>query len=123
MSNPFYKNKVFLEKEKCQKKNKFLLTFLPGSRLSELKKAIPLFTDIIKKLNHKEFNFIFVFANKFLHSKFSKRLINDPSLTPYNINYKIGNAVEHMRKSDISIMSSGTIALEAFDKLQLRYCL
>ena len=48
-----------------------------------------------------------------MHSKFSKRLINDPSLTPYNINYKIGNAVEHMRKSDISIMSSGTIALEA----------
>ena len=44
---------------------------------------------------------------------FSKRLINDPSPNSYNINYKIGNAVEHMRKSDISIMSSGTVALEA----------
>ena len=47
-----------------------------------------------------------------MHSKFSKRLINDPSLTPYNINYKIGNAVEQCEK-DISIMSSGTVALEA----------
>ena len=113
LSNPFYKNKVFLKKEKYEKENKFLLTFLPGSRLSELKKAIPLFTDIIKKLDSRKFNFTFVFANKYLHSIFYKKLINNKSLSSYNIKYTIGNAVDSMRKSDISIMSSGTVALEA----------
>ena len=87
MSNPFYKNKVFVEKEKCQKKKKGVLTFLPGSRLSELKKAIPLFTDIIKKLDSRKFNFTFVFANKYLHSIFYKKLINNKSLSSYNVKY------------------------------------
>jgi len=113
MSNPFYKNKVFLKKEKSEKVNKLLLTFLPGSRLSELKKAIPLFTEVVKNLDSRKFNFTFVFANKYLHSIFNEKLINEQSLSSYNINYTIGNATQSMRKSDISIMSSGTIALEA----------
>jgi lipid-A-disaccharide synthase len=67
----------------------------------------------VKKLNHRQFNFKFVFANKYLHSNFYEKLINDSSLSSYNINYTIGNATECMKKSDISIMSSGTVALEA----------
>ena len=113
MSNPFFENTNFLMKEKPQKDNKFLLTFLPGSRLSELKKTIPLFIDVVKKLNYRKFDFNFVFANNYLHSNFYEKLINDPSLSSYNINYTIGNATECMRKSNISIMSSGTVALEA----------
>ena len=67
----------------------------------------------MKKLNHEKFTFNFVFANKYLHSNFYNKLSNDPALSLYNINYIIGNSNECMRNSDISIMSSGTVALEA----------
>ena len=50
MKNPFYENIFNLKEGKYKKDNKFLLTFLPGSRLSELKKAIPLFIDVVKNL-------------------------------------------------------------------------
>lgn len=113
MSNPFYVNTNSLKKKKFEKNKKFLLTFLPGSRLSELKKAIPLFVNVVKKLDYKKFNFKFVFANKYLYSKFYDMLINDTAFRSYNINHTIGNATESMRKSDIAIMTSGTISLEA----------
>jgi len=113
MRNPFYENIFNVKKEKYKKDNKFLLSFLPGSRLSELKEAIPLFIDVVKKLNHEKFAFNFVFANKYLHSIFHDKLANDPFLSLYNINYIIGKSNECMRNSDISIMSSGTVALEA----------
>jgi len=113
MKNPFYESIFNLRREKSKKNNKSLLTFLPGSRLSELKKAIPLFVDVVKKLNHEKFTFNFVFANKYLYSNFYNKLSNDRALSLYNINYIIGNSNECIRNSDISIMSSGTVALEA----------
>ena len=70
MKNPFYESIFNFRREKSKKDNKSLLTFLPGSRLSELKKAIPLFIEVVKKLNHEKFTFNFVFANKYLHSNF-----------------------------------------------------
>ena len=59
MKNPFYESIFHLRKERYEKDKKSLLTFLPGSRLSELKKTIPLFIDVVKKLNHEKFTFKF----------------------------------------------------------------
>jgi lipid-A-disaccharide synthase len=110
VGHPFFDFSVF-KINKVDNKNKKYFTFCPGSRNSELKTFMPIFIEVIKKINLNS-NFIFHIPT----SENNKYLIND-----YLQKSKIDNFIIttnekeknfYIRDSILTISKSGTITLD-----------
>ena len=110
VGHPFFDFSVF-KISKAEDKNKKYFTFCPGSRNSELKTFMPIFIDVIKKIN-LNYNFIFHIPT----SENNKNLINN-----YLQKSKIDNFIIttdeieknfYIKNSILTISKSGTITLD-----------
>ena len=110
VGHPFFDFSVF-KISKAVDKNKKYFTLCPGSRNSELKKFMPIFIEVIKKINFNN-NFIFHIPT----SANNKHLIND-----YLQKSKIDNFIIttnekekniYIRDSILTISKSGTITMD-----------
>jgi lipid-A-disaccharide synthase len=110
VGHPFFDFSVF-KINKVDNKSKKYFTFCPGSRNSELKMFMPIFIEVIKKINLNS-NFIFHIPT----SENNKHLIND-----YLQKSKIDNFIIttnekeknfYIRDSILTISKSGTITLD-----------
>ena len=110
VGHPFFDFSVF-KINKIENKNKKYFTLCPGSRNSELKTFMPIFIEVIKKINLNN-NFIFHIPT----SENNKNLIND-----YLLKSKINNFVIttneneknfYIKDSILTISKSGTITLD-----------
>jgi lipid-A-disaccharide synthase len=110
VGHPFFDFSVF-KINKVNNKSKKYFTFCPGSRNSELKTFMPIFIEVIKKINLNS-NFIFHIPT----SENNKHLIND-----YLQKSKIDNFIIttnekeknfYIRDSILTISKSGTITLD-----------
>ena len=110
VGHPFFDFSVF-KINKLEEKNKKYFTLCPGSRNSELKTFMPIFIDVIKKIN-LNYNFIFHIPT----SENNKNLINN-----YLQKSKIDNFVIttdeieknfYIKNSILTISKSGTITLD-----------
>ncbi|MCQ2562352.1 MAG: lipid-A-disaccharide synthase [Alphaproteobacteria bacterium] len=88
------------------------ITFAPGSRLSEIKKLLPLFKKVTDELalNYPKLNNIFIpIASKSIEQYIKKHISRwktKPSLIPANQRYDIYS------QTDIAIAASGTVTVE-----------
>jgi len=110
VGHPFFDFSVF-KINKLENKNKKYFTLCPGSRNSELKTFMPIFIEVIKKINLNS-NFTFHIPT----SENNKNLIND-----YLQKSKIDNFIitidekeknSYIRDSILTISKSGTITLD-----------
>ena len=110
VGHPFFDSSVFKVNE-LEYKNKKYLTLCPGSRNSELKIFMPIFVEVIKKINLNN-NFIF-------HIPTSE--INKYFIVDYLSKFKIDNFIITTNEKDknfyiedsiLAISKSGTITLD-----------
>ena len=110
VGHPFFDFSVF-KINKLENKDKKYFTLCPGSRNSELKTFMPIFVEVIKKINLK-YNFIFHIPS----SENNKNFIND-----YLKKSKIDNFIIttnekeknfYIKDSILTISKSGTITLD-----------
>ena len=110
VGHPFFDFSVF-KISKLENKDKKYFTLCPGSRISELKTFMPIFVEVIRKINLKN-NFIFHFPT----SENNKNFIND-----YLQKSKIDNFIIttnekkknfYIKDSILTISKSGTITLD-----------
>jgi len=110
VGHPFFDFSVF-KINKIENKNKKYFTLCPGSRNSELKIFMPIFIEVIKKINLNN-NFIFHIPT----SEINKNFIND-YLQKNKINNFIITTNEkeknfYIKDSILTISKSGTITLD-----------
>jgi lipid-A-disaccharide synthase len=110
VGHPFFDFSVF-KINKLENTNKNYFTLCPGSRKSEIKTFMPIFSEVIKKINLSN-NFIFHIPS----SEVNKNFIND-----YLKKYKIDNFIittsekdknYYIQNSILTISKSGTIILD-----------
>jgi lipid-A-disaccharide synthase len=110
VGHPFFDFSVF-KINKLENKDKKFFTLCPGSRNSELKTFMPIFVEVIKKINLNN-NFIFHIPS----SENNKNFIND-----YLQKFKIDNFIIttnekeknfYIKDSILTISKSGTITLD-----------
>ena len=110
VGHPFFDASLF-DLNKSEENNMKYLTLCPGSRNSEIKTFMPIFLELINKINIDN-NFIFHFPS--VSSK--KKLINDFFLESGINNYVITTTEEeknfYIRNSILAISKSGTITLD-----------
>jgi lipid-A-disaccharide synthase len=110
VGHPFFDFSVF-KINKVDDKSKMYFTFCPGSRISELKTFMPIFIEVIKKINLNS-NFIFHIPT----SENNKLLINDYMKKSKISNFIITTSENeknlYIRDSILTISKSGTITLD-----------
>ena len=107
VGHPFFENFVPEAFEK-ERRNSNLISFCPGSRRSEILKFLPLFKEVIKKLD-KKYKFHFGVTKKFEnYIKNQIKDINSECIVESDEIKKINN----YRKSLLTISKSGTVSLD-----------
>ncbi len=113
----------FLNSNKKEKKDKIQITLLPGSRLEEIKKILPIMADAAIKLKNKFNAELNILCSENIDASLIKNTINSNSFNIFKknsaddeINYKI------LSNSDFVITKSGTSTLECC-LLEAPFCL
>ena len=110
VGHPFFDFSVF-KINKLEEKNKRYFTLCPGSRNSELRIFMPIFIDVIKKIN-LSYNFIFHIPT----SENNKILINDylqkSEIDNFVITTNENEKNFYIKDSILTISKSGTITLD-----------
>ena len=91
-------------KTKVSSKGKNIISLLPGSRVSEIKKSIPIFNKLVNILNDK--SFIICGVNNVPKKLYNKIILNKNVKIFYDDSYKA------IQSSESSIVMSGTASLE-----------
>ncbi|TYB31878.1 MAG: lipid-A-disaccharide synthase [Candidatus Mcinerneyibacterium aminivorans] len=87
------------------KNDKIKIALLPGSRDQELKKLLPKYVEVAKKLKNK-YIFLMPFSSEYFYNKYSSRV-------PDFVKTFVNKSNDIMKISDIIVLSSGTATLEA----------
>ena len=110
VGHPFFENKIKYRKFSIPK-NKKIITLCPGSRLSEIKIFMPIFTQLIKLINNKfGENFIYHFPVLKEHESIIKYSLKNQNSVIINIEENKKNFF--IKKSLFTIAKSGTISLD-----------
>ncbi len=110
VGHPFFEKKI-LYKKYFLKKNKQIITFCPGSRLSEIKTFMPLFMKLINKINHKYGkNFLYHFPINLNHKKMIYDYFYKKNLILITTNEDMKNF--YIKNSIFSVAKSGTVSLD-----------
>ncbi len=110
VGHPFFDASLF-DLNKLEENNLKYLTLCPGSRNSEIKTFMPIFLELVKKINIDN-NFVFHFPS--ISNK--KKIINDFLVESEINNYVISSNEEeknfYIKNSILAISKSGTITLD-----------
>ena len=110
VGHPFFENKIKYKKFFIPK-NKKVITFCPGSRISEIKIFMPIFVSLIGLINNKfGNNFVFHFPILKEHKSIIKFYLKNYDSIFVSINENKKNFF--IKKSLFSIAKSGTISLD-----------
>jgi lipid-A-disaccharide synthase len=90
---------------------KHTIALLPGSRAAEVKNLLPVMLDAARLIvqRYPDTRFVLPFANEKLHDHYHKSVIE----TGLPVQVMLGNSTQAMGCSRLSILASGTAALEA----------
>jgi lipid-A-disaccharide synthase len=110
VGHPFFDSSVFtlIDQDKSIKK---YLTLCPGSRNSEINTFMPIFIELIKKINVK-YNFIFHIPTTDNNKDFILRSLKDSKIDNFIITSDENDKNFYIRNSIISVSKSGTITLD-----------
>lgn len=110
VGHPFFEKKIFYKKFFLEK-NKQIITFCPGSRISEIKTFMPLFMKLINKINDKYGeNFLYHFPINVNH----KKLVYDYFYKKNSILMSTKEDMKnfYIKNSILSVAKSGTVSLD-----------
>ncbi len=108
----YIENPLFDELKRYKKKNfSGYIGFMPGSRLSEMKRNIPVIVELIKNCEElQKFKFTFIIHPDLISSKILDKLITKQIQN--KLRFAISDRYEEMCKCDLIITCSGTASLE-----------
>ena len=88
------------------------ISLFAGSRESEIKIHAPILCKFIKKMNHKEKDFIFIFHSTYKYKDYLLAILKNQNISNAEVisDDKIKN--EMLKKSIFAVVKSGTVSLE-----------
>ena len=96
-----------------------IVTLLPGSRISEVKRMLPIFLETARLLNKKYLDIIFICPTPIIVSKLFKEFVSDKDIKVKHINAETMSSEEFEKRkmslyasSDLALATSGTVVLE-----------
>ena len=95
----------FLNKKK-------IISIFPGSRVSEIKHHMPILINFIKKMNHKDCTYSFVFHSTAHNKEFISNFTNKEKIENIEIIFDDKIKKEILKKSIFAVVKSGTVSLE-----------
>ena len=95
----------FLNKKK-------IISIFPGSRVSEIKHHMPILINFIKKMNHKDYSYSFVFHSTFHNKGFISNFTKKEKIENIEIIFDDKIKKEILKKSTFAVVKSGTVSLE-----------
>ena len=110
VGHPFFDFSVF-KINKLENKNKKYFTLCPGSRNSELKIFMPIFVEVIKKINLK-YNFIFHIPSSEINKNFINDYLKKSKIDNFIITTNEKEKNFYIKDSILTISKSGTITLD-----------
>jgi len=110
VGHPFFDFSVF-KISKLENKDKKYFTLCPGSRNSELKTFMPIFVEVIKKINLK-YNFIFHIPSSEINKNFINDYLKKSKIDNFIITTDEKEKNFYIKDSILTISKSGTITLD-----------
>jgi lipid-A-disaccharide synthase len=110
VGHPFFDFSVF-KISKLENKDKKYFTLCPGSRNSELKTFMPIFVEVIKKINLK-YNFIFHIPSSEINKNFINDYLKKSKIDNFIITTNEKEKNFYIKDSILTISKSGTITLD-----------
>jgi lipid-A-disaccharide synthase len=110
VGHPFFDFSVF-KISKLENKDKKYFTLCPGSRNSELKTFMPIFVEVIKKINLK-YNFIFHIPSSEINKNFINDYLQKSKIDNFIITTNEKEKNFYIKDSILTISKSGTITLD-----------
>ena len=110
VGHPFFDFSVF-KINKLENKDKKYFTLCPGSRNSELKTFMPIFVEVIKKINLK-YNFIFHIPSSEINKNFINDYLKKSKIDNFIITTNEKEKNFYIKDSILTISKSGTITLD-----------
>ena len=110
VGHPFFDFSVFKINKLENKQNKYF-TLCPGSRSSELKTFMPIFVEVIKKINMNN-NFIFHIPSSENNKNFIKNYLQEYKIDNFIITTNEKDKNYYIQNSIFAISKSGTITLD-----------
>ena len=95
----------FLNKKK-------IISIFPGSRVSEIKHHMPILINFIKKMNHKDYSYSFVFHSTVHNKGFISNFTKKEKIENIEIIFDDKIKKEILKKSTFAVVKSGTVSLE-----------
>ena len=95
----------FLNKKK-------IISIFPGSRVSEIKHHMPILINFIKKMNHKDYSYSFVFHSTVHNKEFISNFTKKDKIQNIEIIFDDKIKKEILKKSTFAVVKSGTVSLE-----------
>ena len=95
----------FLNKKK-------IISIFPGSRVSEIKHHMPILINFIKKMNHKDYSYSFVFHSSVHNKEFISNFTKKEKIENIEIIFDDKIKKEILKKSTFAVVKSGTVSLE-----------
>ena len=95
----------FLNKKK-------IISIFPGSRVSEIKHHMPILINFIKKMNHKDYSYSFVFHSSVHNKEFIYNFTKKEKIENIEIIFDDKIKKEILKKSIFAVVKSGTVSLE-----------
>ncbi len=95
----------FLNKKK-------IISIFPGSRVSEIKHHMPILINFIKKMNHKDYSYSFVFHSSVHNKEFISNFTKKEKIENIEIIFDDKIKKEILKKSIFAVVKSGTVSLE-----------
>jgi lipid-A-disaccharide synthase len=110
VGHPFFDFSV-CKISKLENKDKKYFTLCPGSRNSELKTFMPIFVEVIKKINLK-YNFIFHIPSSEINKNFINDYLKKSKIDNFIITTNEKEKNFYIKDSILTISKSGTITLD-----------
>jgi lipid-A-disaccharide synthase len=110
VGHPFFDFSVF-KINKLENKNKKYFTLCPGSRNSELKIFMPIFIEVIKKINLND-NFIFHIPTSENNKNFISDFLQKSKIDNFVITTNEKEKNSYIQNSILTVSKSGTITLD-----------
>ncbi len=109
-NNYLQEKKVVKSVNKKEVDGQIKIGMIPGTRKHELKKLLPIYIEVAKRLNRKHSNIVFLWAG---YGKYQKAILQQ-HLSKEKFNYKIisENSFALAEMSDLVLVKSGTATLE-----------
>ena len=110
VGHPFFDFSVF-KKDKLENRKKKYFTLCPGSRSSELQTFMPIFVEVIKKINLNN-NFIFHIPSSENNKNLIKKYLQEYRIDNFIITTNENDKNYYIQNSIFAISKSGTITLD-----------